>query len=187
METKLSTLCYVEHEGRYLMLHRVLEKNDINEGKWLGVGGHFEECESPEECIVREVFEETGLKLLSYRFRGMVTFVSGKGLTEYMSLFTADRFEDPEGRVFGAETEGADPSRENGGGLTGEHTEPALKDCDEGILKWVEKEKVPDLELWEGDRIFLDLLLKSNRFFSLKFVYDAEDRLLETKLDGELI
>ena len=91
--SELSTLCYIEKDGKYLMLHRNVKENDVNEGKWIGVGGHFEEDESPEECLLREVKEETGLTLTSYQYRAMVTFVSGSGVTEYMSLFTADGFE----------------------------------------------------------------------------------------------
>lgn len=89
---KMSTLCYIEQDGKYLMLHRTVKKNDVNKDKWIGVGGHFEADESPEECLLREVREETGYTLTSYRFRGLVTFVSGTGVTEYMSLFTADGF-----------------------------------------------------------------------------------------------
>ena len=93
MQAQLSTLCYIEREDQYLMLHRVVKKNDVNKDKWIGVGGHFEQDESPEECLLREVREETGYTLTSYRFRGIVTFVSGDGVTEYMHLFTADGFE----------------------------------------------------------------------------------------------
>ena len=110
---ELSTLCYIEKDGKYLMLHRNVKKNDVNEGKWIGVGGHFEKDESPEECLLREVKEETGLTLTSYQYRAMVTFVSGNGVTEYMSLFTADGFE-------------------------GE-----LIPCDEGDLEWVAIWKEP--------------------------------------------
>ena len=88
--TSLSTLCYIEKDGQYLMLHRTVKKNDVNKDKWIGVGGHFEADESPEECVLREVKEETGYTLTSYRFRGIVRFVSGNGVTEYMHLFTAD-------------------------------------------------------------------------------------------------
>ena len=90
---KLSTLCYIKRDHQYLMLHRTVKKNDVNKDKWIGVGGHFEEDESPEECLLREVKEETGYTLTSYQYRGIVTFISGNGVTEYMSLFTADGFE----------------------------------------------------------------------------------------------
>ena len=90
---ELSTLCYLERDDQYLMLHRTVKKNDVNKEKWIGVGGHFEAEESPEECLLREVYEETGLVLTSWRFRGIVTFVSGNGIVEYMHLFTADGFE----------------------------------------------------------------------------------------------
>lgn len=151
---KLSTLCYIEKDGKYLMLNRNKKKNDINEGKWIGVGGHFEENESPEECLLREVKEETGYTLTSYQFRGIVTFVSGSGVTEYMSLFTADGFE-------------------------GEEVA-----CNEGDLAWIELDRVEELELWEGDRIFLRLLREGTEFFSLKLVYDGQDRLVSAALNG---
>ena len=150
----LSTLCYIEKDGKYLMLHRVKKKQDINAGKWIGVGGKFEKDESPEECVIREVREETGLRLTSWRYRGIVTFISARGETEYMSLFTAD-------------------------GFTGELTE-----CSEGVLRWVDRREVLSLELWEGDRIFLKLLEEERPFFSLKLVYDMKDRLTEASLDG---
>ena len=151
----LSTLCYIEQDGKYLMLHRISKKNDVNKDKWIGVGGHFEQDESPEECVIREVKEETGYTLTSYRFRGLVTFISGTGVTEYMSLFTADGFE-------------------------GEPTE-----CNEGVLEWVSKEKVLDLNIWEGDKIFFKLLNEQEEFFSLKLVYDGSDNLIYVMLDGK--
>ncbi len=154
---ELSTLCYIEKDGKYLMLHRNVKKNDVNEGKWIGVGGHFEKDESPEECLLREVKEETGLTLTSYQYRAMVTFVSGNGVTEYMSLFTADGFE-------------------------GE-----LIPCDEGDLEWVEISRIEELNLWEGDLIFHRLLLERDTFFSLKLVYDGHDKLIYAALDGESI
>ena len=154
---KLSTLCYIEQNGRYLMLHRTVKKNDVNKDKWIGVGGHFEEDESPEECLLREVKEETGYTLTSYQYRGLVTFISGNGVTEYMSLFMADGFE-------------------------GEAVS-----CDEGDLEWVEIDKVYDLNLWEGDRIFLRLLEERREFFSLKLVYDGRDTLIYAALDGKPI
>ncbi len=152
---KLSTLCYIERDGKYLMLHRTVKKNDVNKDKWIGVGGHFEEDESPEECLLREVKEETGYTLTSYRFRGLVTFVSGNGVTEYMSLFTADGFE-------------------------GEATA-----CDEGELEWVDIEDVWKLNIWEGDKIFFRLMDERKDFFSLKLVYDGQDKLVSAALDGE--
>ena len=90
---KLSTLCYIEKEGQYLMLHRTVKENDVNKDKWIGVGGHFERGESPEECLLREVREETGYTLTSWKYRGIVTFVYGEDVVEYMSLYTADGFE----------------------------------------------------------------------------------------------
>jgi len=154
MAAKLSTLCYIEKEGRYLMLHRTVKKNDVNHDKWIGVGGHFEYGESPEECLLREVKEETGYTLTSWRYRGIVTFVYGEAVVEYMSLYTADGFK-------------GDPI-----------------ECDEGELEWIDKSAVPSLELWEGDRIFFRLLDEGREFFSLKLVYDTEDVLRYAALDG---
>ena len=153
--TSLSTLCYIEKDGKYLMLHRTVKKNDVNKDKWIGVGGHFEPDESPEECLLREVWEETGYTLTSWRYRGIVTFVSGGGVTEYMSLFTAD-------------------------GFTGT---PIA--CSEGELAWVDKEEVLKLNIWEGDKIFFRLLKEHEAFFSLKLVYDGGDRLAAASLDGK--
>lgn len=153
--TSLSTLCYIEKDEKYLMLHRIKKKNDINKDKWIGVGGHFEADETPEECVVREVKEETGYTLTSYKYRGLVTFVSGNGVTEYMSLFTADGFEGEE----------------------------IL--CDEGTLEWVDKDKVNELNIWEGDKIFFTLLNQGDPFFSLKLVYDGSDKLIQVALNGK--
>lgn len=153
----LTTLCYIEQDGRYLMLHRVKKEHDINKDKWIGIGGHFEKDESPEECLAREVKEETGCSLRKSDLRGIVTFVSGDGVTEYMFLYTAS-------------------------GLNGELTE-----CDEGVLEWVDKKEIYDLNLWEGDRIFLRLLDERRNFFSLKLVYDGNGNLISAVLDGEPI
>lgn len=151
----LTTLCYIEKDGQYLMLHRTKKEHDINKDKWIGIGGHFEEEESPEECVLREVKEETGYRLTSYRYRGLVTFVSGTGITEYMSLFTADAFE-------------GDPIP-----------------CDEGELEWVDIDQVWNLNIWEGDKIFFRLLDENRPFFSLKLVYDGQDKLVDAILDGQ--
>jgi len=153
MEPSLTTLCYIENNNRYLMLHRVKKDVDINRDKWIGIGGHFLPDESPEECLLREAKEETGLTLTSFRFRGLVTFISNQWHTEYMCLYTAD-------------------------GYTGE-----LLTCDEGELEWVDKDDLLQLNLWEGDKIFLRLLNEREDFFSLKLVYEG-DRLMEAVLDG---
>ena len=150
----LSTLCYIEKDGCWLMLHRVKKKNDVNHDKWIGIGGKFEEGESPEDCLLRETREETGLTLTEYRFRGLVTFVSDEAPTEYMHLFTAT-------------------------GLTG-----TLQECDEGTLEWVPIKQVETLPLWQGDRLFLELLQREERFFSLKLRYEGE-RLAEAVRDGQ--
>lgn len=142
--SKMTTLCYLERGDQYLLLHRTKKENDENHDKWIGVGGKFEDGESPEECVCREVLEETGLTLTSYRYRGIVTFVSDIYPCEYMHLFTAD-------------------------GWTGEE-----KVCDEGELAWISKREFLKLPMWEGDHIFLDLLEQNAPFFSLKLVYHGE-------------
>ena len=136
-----STLCYIVKDGKVLMLHRVKKKNDINHDKWIGIGGKFEPEEAPEECILREAKEETGLTLTSWRCRGVVTFLQEGGEGEYMYLFTADDF-------------------------TGELTE-----CDEGDLQWVSMDFLDALPTWEGDRIFLNLLWQDAPFFLLTLRY----------------
>lgn len=153
---ELTTLCYIEKDDSYLMLHRVSKKNDVNKDKWIGVGGHFEAGESPEDCLLREVKEETGLTLTSYRFRGLLTFVFNDNEAEYICLYTADGFE-------------------------GEIT-----DCDEGTLEWVSKKKIPELNLWEGDKIFFELLNRNEPFFSMKLVYQG-DILIACELNGKPI
>ena len=149
---KMTTLCYIEQEGKYLMLHRVKKHHDINAGKWIGVGGHVENGETPEECLLREVKEETGLVLTAYRLRGLVTFLSDACEPELMCVFTADAFD-------------------------GEMIE-----CDEGELAWVDKSDVLALPTWEGDRVFLERLLSGDeRFFSIKLRYEG-DKLVEKKI-----
>ncbi len=150
-----TSLCYIERGDEYLMLHRVKKAVDENAGKWIGVGGRFEEGESPEACMLREAYEETGLRLLSWRYRGVVTFLSDEWGSERMHLFTADRF-------------------------SGE-----LRDCDEGVLAWKKKDEVLNtLPIWEGDRIFLRLLAEERPFFLLTLRYRG-DTLVEAELDGE--
>lgn len=141
---KNTTLCYIEQDDKYLMLHRVKKEHDENHDKWIGVGGKFEDGESPEDCLLREVKEETGLTLKTFSYRGIVTFVSDKYGTEYMHLFTATEYE-------------------------GE-----LQDCDEGELVWIPKTDMEKLNLWEGDKVFLRLLTESKEFFSLKLRYEGE-------------
>ena len=145
-----TTLCYIEKDGQYLMLYRIKKKVDVNKGKWIGVGGHCEEGESPDECVIRETHEETGLQLHGAKARGLVTFVSNKWEMEYMHLFTADDFE-------------------------GE-----LIECDEGELAWIPKNQIMDLPLWEGDKIFLKLLAQDVPYFQLKLEYHDDTLLRAT-------
>ena len=153
---KMTTLCYLERGDEYLMLHRTKKENDENHDKWIGVGGKFEAGESPEDCMRREIFEETGLTVTDYRYRGIVTFVSDVYETEYMHLFSVSHW-------------------------TGE-----ARECDEGELAWIKKQKLFDLTMWQGDRIFLKLLQEDVPFFSLKLTYRG-DELIEAVLDGKRI
>ena len=136
-----TTLCHIEKDGKYLMLHRVKKENDLNHDKWVGIGGKFEEKESPEDCNLREVLEETGLTLHTARYCGIVTFVSDRYETEWMHLFYSDDFSG------------------------------TLLECDEGTLEWVDKQAVYDLPIWEGDKIFFRLIEEGAPFFSLKLEY----------------
>ncbi len=151
----LTTLCYLEQNGCYLMLHRTKKEKDINKDKWIGIGGHLEEGESPEECLVREMREETGVTPVSPKLRGIITFVSDRYGTEYMFLYSAKAYQ---------------------GELS--------SDCPEGDLQWVEKDRITSLPLWEGDKIFLRLMSENHPFFSLKLSYQ-EDNLVYAALDGE--
>ena len=151
---KNTTLCYIERDGQYLMLHRTKKTNDENKDKWIGIGGKFEPFESPYDCVLREAREETGLTLTSLRYRGIVTFVSDQfPVAEYMHLFTADEFE---GEID--------------------------YNCDEGKLEWVKKGDIPSLPIWEGDKIFFELLETEKRFFSLKLCYEG-DRLVSHTIE----
>lgn len=141
---KNTTVCYLERGTQYLLLHRTKKENDENGGKWIGVGGKCEENESPEDCMLREVREETGLSVTQHRLRGVITFVSDAWEGQYMYLFTASKWHG------------------------------ALTDCDEGELAWVERTDMLHLPLWEGDRIFLALLAEERPFFSLKLVYQGD-------------
>lgn len=156
-KSSLTTLCYIEQDGKYLMMHRIKKEKDLNKDKWIGVGGHFEPGETPDECLLREVKEETGLTLTRWRFRGIVTFLSNEWPeTEYMCLYTADGYE---GEIIS---------------------------CTEGNLEWVDKSKVTELPIWEGDKIFLRLLAEDHDFFSLKLRYEGE-QLAEAMLDGRYV
>jgi 8-oxo-dGTP diphosphatase len=157
--SNLTTLCYLEQNESYLMMHRVKKKLDINHDKWIGVGGHFEPQESPEECLLREVKEETGVRLISWRLRGIITFLCDRWQTEYMFLYTADGWQ---GDFFDADA------------------------CDEGTLQWVPKKEVCRLPIWEGDKIFFRLLAENHPFFSLKLRY-VGNQLIEKNLDGHQI
>lgn len=149
-----TTLCHIEKDGAYLMLHRVKKENDLNRDKWIGIGGKFEDKESPEECNAREVFEETGLTLNKARYCGIVTFVSDIWETEYMHIFHSDDF-------YGT-----------------------VKECDEGVLEWVDKQRLYSLPIWAGDKIFLGLIEQNTPFFSLKLQYTG-DKLIRAVLNGE--
>lgn len=148
---KETTLCYIEKDNKYLMLHRTKKENDYNHDKWIGVGGKFEPGEGPVECLLREVKEETGLTLTKYSYRGIVYFESDKWQGEAMHLFTATEFE---GEII---------------------------ECNEGELEWVVKNKIEKLNLWEGDKVFLRLLVEGKEFFKLKLRYEG-DNLVETVL-----
>ena len=152
-----TTLVYIEHKQSYLMMHRVRKENDLNRDKWIGIGGKFEEGESPEECLLREVKEETGLTLNSWRYCGIITFVSDEWGTEYMHLFHSDCFS---GTV--------------------------RKNCKEGSLEWLPKTELFKKNLWEGDKIFLRLMEEKRPFFSLKLCYRGDELVLAV-LNGEIL
>ncbi|MGN1320928.1 MAG: NUDIX hydrolase [Acutalibacteraceae bacterium] len=155
---KNTTLCHIEKDGKYLMLHRIKKENDLNHDKWIGIGGKFEDKESPEQCNRREVLEETGLTLHTSKYCGIVTFVSDKWETEYMHIFTSADF-------------------------SGE-----IKECDEGVLEWIDKQEIYNLPLWEGDKIFLHLIEQPKcPFFSLRLEYKGEKLISAVLNDKELL
>lgn len=167
MRSPLTTLCYIEREDAYLMLHRVKKKKDVNKDKWIGIGGHFEAGESPEECLLREAREETGLVLTDYRFRGIVTFCFEPEQAENIS-----------------EQEALQPECEYMCLYTATGYEGDLTDCNEGTLEWVPKDQLDRLNLWAGDRIFFRLLEAGVPFFSLKLEYKG-DTLIRAVWDGK--
>ena len=147
-----TTLCYIEQDKKYLMLHRNKKENDLNEGKWIGVGGKFEKNETPEECVTREVLEETGLVLENYSYRGLVTFINTKYPTEYIFVYTASQFSG------------------------------TIEECNEGTLAWIKKDEILDLNHWDGDKYFLEKLLDNEKkTFSIKLSYDG-DNLIDVKV-----
>ena len=142
---RLTSLAYIEKDDKYLMLHRTKKENDQSHDKWLGIGGKFEKDETPDECMIREVKEETGLDVLKYRFAGVVTFLSDIYETEYMFLFAVTEYQGQ------------------------------IKECSEGDLAWVEKSSIPELYIWEGDKLFLERMQKSDKFFSMMVRYEGDD------------
>ena len=152
-----TTLRYIEKDGQYLMLHRVKKEHDLNKDKWIGIGGGFLEDESPEDCILREAFEETGLLLHGPKLRAVVTFVIEGGECEQMFLFKCNSFSG------------------------------VLRECDEGVLEFIDKDRILELDLWEGDRYFLEKIRGESEFFTMKLVYDREGRLLEARENGKAL
>lgn len=152
---RLTTLCYIERDDSYLMMHRVKKAQDENAGKWIGVGGHLNEDESPDACVIREVKEETGLRMKDFRLRGIITFILPEWGNELTFLYTGHA----EGQV--------------------------QDDCNEGILRWIPKKEILQLPLWEGDRAFLPLLQTRNDCFFMKLIYAEGGKLKRCILDGE--
>ena len=150
---KLTTLCYIQDDAHVLMLHRNTKDNDENQGKWIGVGGHLEEGESPDECILREISEETDLQVTDLHLRGIITFILPKWGNELTFLYTAKASRD------------------------------ITPICDEGTLKWIPLDEIMELELWEGDRIMLNNLFERSDVFSLKLIYSEDDRLIGYSVD----
>ena len=152
-----TTLCYIEKDGQYLMLHRVKKEHDLNRDKWIGIGGGFMEDESPEDCILREAFEETGLLLHEPKLRAVVTFVIEGGECEQMFLFKCNSFSG------------------------------VLRECDEGVLEYIDKDRLFELDIWEGDRYFLEKIRDEGEFFTMKLVYDSKGHLLEARENGKTV
>lgn len=142
-----TTLCYIEKDHKYLMLHRTKKENDMNKDKWIGIGGKFEEGETPLSCVLREAYEETGLKLINPTYRGIIHFKNSCYYDEDMHLFTATEFS---GKI---------------------------KECDEGTLEWIDIDDLYNLTLWEGDKIFLDALRRNDPFFYLTLNYEKDTLL----------
>lgn len=141
--------CYIEKDDKWLMLYRNKKKNDINENKWIGVGGHIEENESPEEALVREIKEETNLDLIDYKLLGIIYF-KYKGINEKMYVYKSDKY-------------------------SGE-----LSECNEGTLKFIDKKDILSLNLWEGDRIFINNIF-DDEYFEYIMEYNDDSTLLNVK------
>lgn len=145
-----TTLCYIEKDNKYLMLHRTKKQNDTNSDKWIGIGGKFENGETPLQCVLREVKEETNLTLNTVKFRGIIHFINSFYPDEVMYLFTSNDFSG------------------------------TVKICDEGDLEWIDRDELYSLTLWEGDKIFLDALKKDDRFFKLTLNYEKDTLISHT-------
>ena len=167
-----STLCYIEHKGCYLMLYRNRKKNDPNAGKWIGIGGKFEAGETAEDCLLREVREETGFVLTSYRFLGIVEFRNDSCEDEDMYLYLADGFETGEGNTAGKKQDAKD--------------DYPIPPCSEGDLKWIPKEEIPGLNMWEGDRYFIEPMLRGESDLNMRLTYSKDTLLKVERYRGQV-